>query len=216
MGEEEGSESEEDELKPRGMASCFEHLFLNLDLHLEVHLLVCSLSCLVRQFSAPVRYKINAYIRHYHKQYELLACCFVGLTGMKNIGNSCYMNAALQALSNWWVVVRNPFVICFFLFSFVNPKKMTKWHFILFFALFFFCSITRANWKWKERMICRILANHGGDFILFIPFFFFLIPFVSEQSSSHSVLPGLRRAGSHRQEAGSLQELPETHLRAVA
>uniref|UniRef100_A0A3Q2YJE3 Ubiquitin carboxyl-terminal hydrolase 20 n=3 Tax=Hippocampus comes TaxID=109280 RepID=A0A3Q2YJE3_HIPCM len=40
MGEEEGSESEEDELKPRG------------------------------------------------------------LTGMKNIGNSCYMNAALQALSN--------------------------------------------------------------------------------------------------------------------
>uniref|UniRef100_A0A8D3DPB0 Ubiquitin carboxyl-terminal hydrolase n=1 Tax=Scophthalmus maximus TaxID=52904 RepID=A0A8D3DPB0_SCOMX len=25
---------------------------------------------------------------------------FVGLTGMKNIGNSCYMNAALQALSN--------------------------------------------------------------------------------------------------------------------
>lgn len=24
-----------------------------------------------------------------------------GLTGMKNIGNSCYMNAALQALSNW-------------------------------------------------------------------------------------------------------------------
>uniref|UniRef100_A0A3Q3DQ46 Ubiquitin carboxyl-terminal hydrolase 20 n=1 Tax=Hippocampus comes TaxID=109280 RepID=A0A3Q3DQ46_HIPCM len=31
MGEEEGSESEEDELKPRGMASCFEHLFLHLD-----------------------------------------------------------------------------------------------------------------------------------------------------------------------------------------
>uniref|UniRef100_A0A665TBN1 Ubiquitin carboxyl-terminal hydrolase n=1 Tax=Echeneis naucrates TaxID=173247 RepID=A0A665TBN1_ECHNA len=31
---------------------------------------------------------------------SLFLLLFVGLTGMKNIGNSCYMNAALQALSN--------------------------------------------------------------------------------------------------------------------
>uniref|UniRef100_A0A8D0A3R6 Ubiquitin carboxyl-terminal hydrolase n=1 Tax=Sander lucioperca TaxID=283035 RepID=A0A8D0A3R6_SANLU len=34
------------------------------------------------------------------KPQSSLFLLFVGLTGMKNIGNSCYMNAALQALSN--------------------------------------------------------------------------------------------------------------------
>lgn len=35
--------------------------------------------------------------------HQTFTCCstFIGLTGMKNIGNSCYLNAALQALSNW-------------------------------------------------------------------------------------------------------------------
>uniref|UniRef100_A0A3Q3KQH4 Ubiquitin carboxyl-terminal hydrolase n=1 Tax=Monopterus albus TaxID=43700 RepID=A0A3Q3KQH4_MONAL len=36
----------------------------------------------------------------HHSKHLLFLLLFAGLTGMKNIGNSCYMNAALQALSN--------------------------------------------------------------------------------------------------------------------
>uniref|UniRef100_A0A672HYP4 Ubiquitin carboxyl-terminal hydrolase n=1 Tax=Salarias fasciatus TaxID=181472 RepID=A0A672HYP4_SALFA len=43
----------------------------------------------------------NSIYSFLYKELELLFLLFpVGLTGMKNIGNSCYMNAALQALSN--------------------------------------------------------------------------------------------------------------------
>lgn len=45
--------------------------------------------------------KLRATTDFYYIFMRVVFLLLIGLTGMKNIGNSCYMNAALQALSNW-------------------------------------------------------------------------------------------------------------------
>lgn len=82
VAEEEGSESEEDELKPRGTPTL---TFLLCNSNAYTKLL--KLDSLATQWKLKKCFSVPPF--------------FTGLTGMKNIGNSCYMNAALQALSNW-------------------------------------------------------------------------------------------------------------------
>lgn len=68
----------------------------------------------------------------YGKTLSPFLLLFKGLTGMKNIGNSCYMNAALQALSNWWVTLA-PCLLCFCVYwlIFLKLNSCMMWIFPL-------------------------------------------------------------------------------------
>uniref|UniRef100_A0A674DH85 Ubiquitin carboxyl-terminal hydrolase n=1 Tax=Salmo trutta TaxID=8032 RepID=A0A674DH85_SALTR len=67
---------------------------------------VCEREVFLEQRPAVVPAMSATHTPHHCKAKEhqilnyTMFTCHLGLTGMKNIGNSCYMNAALQALSN--------------------------------------------------------------------------------------------------------------------